>query len=282
MRFQLLSVLLSFFFFSCFSLQENFTQRIGICYPISSQSTTEPQSLKLEDVLVYHLLFQSKSSKLFYQILYESNDCSGLPLDIIPLSKEKSNDEHTILNSSVDNAQNIVGFELGGCGPDVNCRTQKESKEIPTSSSLNDTTPEVFTTNREDASSPVTLASLYPPIFSFSDAFSGHCKDFTLTGSIATVTISLVFPGPSDLWVSELMFGIFRTDSTSVLIGGNDVNSTNVTATQKLNWTDEWNTGRAGTYHTTIDVSAQEWNGTSNYTLCLYNGWGESDSILEH
>ena len=111
---------------------------------------------------------------------------------------------------------------------------------------------------------------------------AGTAVEFGAYGTLSSLEVTLDWSQAegTGAWPADLLVEIGLPDGSCVALGGYDV--TSATCTDLGNyaavWPDTWAVNTAGTYTTSIDLSAAALNGTGLWSITLINGWATGGS----
>ena len=111
---------------------------------------------------------------------------------------------------------------------------------------------------------------------------AGTAVEFGAYGTLSSLEVTLDWSQAegTGAWPADLLVEIGLPDGSCVALGGYDV--TSATCTDLGNyaavWPDTWAVNTAGTYTTSIDLSAAALSGTGLWSITLINGWATGGS----
>ena len=111
---------------------------------------------------------------------------------------------------------------------------------------------------------------------------AGTAVEFGAFGSLSSLEVTLDWSQAegTGAWPADLLVEIGLPDGSCVALGGYNV--TSATCTDLGNyaavWPDTWAVNTAGTYTTSIDLSAAALSGTGLWSITLINGWATGGS----
>ena len=111
---------------------------------------------------------------------------------------------------------------------------------------------------------------------------AGTAVEFGAFGTLSSLEVTLDWSQAegTGAWPADLLVEIGLPDGSCVALGGYDV--TSATCTDLGNyaavWPDTWAVNTAGTYTTSIDLSAAALSGTGLWSITLINGWATGGS----
>ena len=111
---------------------------------------------------------------------------------------------------------------------------------------------------------------------------AGTAVEFGAYGTLSSLEVTLDWSQAegTGAWPADLLVEIGLPDGSCVALGGYDVTSATCTdlGNYAVVWPDTWAVNTAGTYTTSIDLSAAALSGTGLWSITLINGWATGGS----
>jgi hypothetical protein len=110
------------------------------------------------------------------------------------------------------------------------------------------------------------------------DAGNGYCGTFEAYGDVTTVNVDFVFGGASGMeYASDMAVGVFAPNGRRIQIGGFDYSYSGVT--KSFSFPTSWDTGAAGRYATSVDISKGGANGAGTWEVCVANFYSSANVV---